>query len=87
MGQNLLEIELVDQVAADRTAGVVLAGLGRFDGVARRQEPNPAAALRQTECGGIPSDTSSPFASACRMHHSLQRSPTAGVFHVTPHVL
>ena len=65
MHQHLLEVELVDQMAANRAAGVVLlAVLVRLDLGAGRHEPNPPAAFRQTECGGFPSATSSPFASA-----------------------
>ena len=41
---------------------------------ARRHELNPPAAFRQTECGGVPSATSSPFASAWRIAESTAAS-------------
>lgn len=45
--------------------------LARLELVARPHEPNPPAAFRQTECGGVPSATSIPFASAWRMASSI----------------
>jgi hypothetical protein len=63
MRQHIFKVQLVAQVAADRAAGVVLdRGLVRLDRVARRQEPNPPAAFKQTECGGFPSRAVLPVA-------------------------
>lgn len=86
MCQHLLEVELVNHVAADRAMGVVFRrGLVRLDSVAWRHDPKPPAAVRQIECGGLPSATSNPFASAWRMAASTAASSTQAAGDLVDH--